>query len=143
MDVGRLQEGQTAEVTLDALPDITLTGTVERIAPAATLEGGVVYYEVEIALAPSDAPIRADMTANATIVIEELDDVLLIPTWAIRVDKDTGQTYVQRKTAGGTERVDVEIGVRYEGLAEVRSGLAEGDEVVWVEEPPTFRLRRR
>ena len=143
MDIGQLKEGQTAEVTLDALPDLTLTGTVERVAPAATLEGGVVYYEVEIALDPTTAPIRADMTANATIIIEELDDVLLIPTWAVRVDKDTGQTYVQRRTAAGLERVNVEIGVRYEGQAEVRSGLSEGDVVVLVEESPTFRFRRR
>ncbi len=134
MDVGQLEEGQTAEVTLDALPDLTLTGTVERVAPAATLEGGVVYYEVEIALDPTTAPIRADMTANATIIIEELNDVLLIPTWAVRVDKDTGQTYVQRRTAAGLERVDVEIGVQHDGLAEVRSGLSEGDVVVLVEE---------
>ncbi|HHN94246.1 MAG TPA: efflux RND transporter periplasmic adaptor subunit [Anaerolineae bacterium] len=143
MDIGQLKEGQTAEVTLDALPDLTLTGTVERVAPAATLEGGVVYYEVEIALDPTTAPIRADMTANATIVVEELDDVLLIPTWAVRVDKDTGQTYVQRRTAAGVERVNVEIGVRYEGQVEVRSGLSEGDVVVLVEESPTFRFRRR
>jgi multidrug efflux pump subunit AcrA (membrane-fusion protein) len=68
--------------------------------------------------------------------------VLKIPTWVVRVDRDTGQTYVQRQ--GGdirgddVERVDVELGVRYGGFAQVLDGLAEGDEVVWVPESTPF-----
>ena len=147
MDVGRLAEGQAVEVTLDAFPDATITGTVERIAPAATLEAGVVYYDVIIGLAPTDAAIRADMTANVTIVVEELTGVLMIPTWVVHVDRSTGQTYVHRQvgdagrsgqslteTTGNTERVDVELGVRYEGVAQVLDGLSEGDVAVWVQE---------
>lgn len=136
MDVGRLVEGQAAEVTLDALPDAAITGTVERIAPAATFEGGVVYYEVAIELASTDVPIRADMTANATIVVEELADVLTISTWIVRVDRTTGQTYVDRRAGDTIERVDVELGVRHEGVAQVLSGLSEGDVAVWVESTP-------
>jgi HlyD family secretion protein len=144
IDVGQLAEGQTAEVTLDALPGTVTTGTVERIAPAATLEGGVVYYDVIIELAPTDAPIRADMTANAMILIEELTDVLMIPTWVVRVDRRTGQTYVHRQVgaaggvAGEVERVDVALGVRHEGVAQVLSGLSEGDRVVWVQDAAPF-----
>jgi HlyD family secretion protein len=134
MDVGRLAEGQVAQVTLDAFPDIAITSTVERIAPAATFEGGVVYYDVLIRLAPTGAPIRADMTANATIVVEELTDVLKVPTWVVRVDRSTGQTYVHRQVGGDVERVDVTVGVRHEGVAQVLEGLSEGDEVVWVQD---------
>jgi HlyD family secretion protein len=140
VDVGRLAEGQTAQVTLDALPDATIVGTVERIAPAAMVQGGVVDYEVIIALAPADAPIRTGMTANATIVTEELTDVLTIPTWVVRVDRSTGQTYVQRRAGTTLERVDVQVGVRYEGVAQVLGGLAEGDEVVWVPESQPFNM---
>jgi len=133
MDVGRLAVGQTVQVALDALPDAEISGTVERIAPAATLEGGVVYYEVVVGLEPADVAIRTDMTANATIVVEELADVLTIPTWIVRVDSGTGQTYVNWQVGEEVERVDVELGVRYEGIAQVLDGLAEGDVVVWVE----------
>ncbi|MBL7063794.1 MAG: efflux RND transporter periplasmic adaptor subunit [Anaerolineae bacterium] len=133
MDVGRLTEGQTAQVTLDALPDIVITGTIEYIAPAATLEGGVVYYDVIIGLAPTDGLIRVDMTANATIIVEELADVLVIPTWVVRVDRSAGQTYVDRQVGEHIERVDVELGVRHEGVVHVLGGLSEGDVVVWVE----------
>jgi HlyD family secretion protein len=134
IDVGRLVEGQAAEVTLDALPDVTLTGGVERIAPAATFEGGVVYYDVVIELDPTDVPVRADMTASATIVVDELPDVLMIPTWVVRVDQDTGQTYVDRQAGDDVERVDVKLGVRYEGVAQVLDGLAEADVLVWVDD---------
>jgi HlyD family secretion protein len=133
LDVGRLSAGQTAQITVEAFPNATLDGTVESIAPAATFEGSVVYYDVTIALAPTDVPIRADMTASATIVVEELSDVLLIPTWVVRVDRTTGQTYVDKQVGGQTERVDVTLGVRYEGFAEVIDGLREGDVVVWLQ----------
>jgi HlyD family secretion protein len=132
IDVGQLWEGQTAEVTLEAFPDVVVDGTVERIAPAATFEGGVVYYDVVIGLAPTDVPIRADMTVNATIVVDELSDVLMVPTWVVRVDRDTGQTYVERKVGDEIERVGVALGVRHAGFAQVLSELSEGDEVVWV-----------
>jgi len=136
MDVGRLVEGQAAQVTLDSLPDVIIPGTVERIAPAATFEGGVVYYDVVIELASVDAPIRADMTASATIVIEELTDVLTIPTWVVRVERTTGRTYVHRQVGDDVEQVEVDLGVRYEGVAQVLNGLSEADVVVWVEDAP-------
>lgn len=138
MDVGRLAEGQEAVVTLDALPDVEIAGAVKRIAPAATFEGGVVYYQVTIELASTDAPVRADMTANATIVVEELTDVLKIPTWVVRIDDDTGQAYVHRKVGETIERVSVTLGVRYAGVAQVLDGLSEGDVVVWVETSDVF-----
>jgi HlyD family secretion protein len=134
LDVGKLSEGQAAEITVEAFPNATLDGTVASIAPAATIaQGSVVYYDVTITLSPTDIPIRADMTANATIVVEELADVLLIPTWVVRVDRTTGQTYVDKQVGDHTERVDVTLGVRYEGFAEVSEGLREGDVVVWIQ----------
>jgi HlyD family secretion protein len=137
IDVGRLVAGQGAEVTVEAFPGETLAGTVKTIAPAATFEGGVVYYDVRVDLEPTDAPIRADMTANATVVVDELEDVLLLPTWVVRVDTTTGQTYVDRLEGNETQRVDVTLGVRFEGTVEVIAGLEQGDVVVWV---PTRRF---
>jgi HlyD family secretion protein len=140
IDVGKLAAGQTVDVTLDALPRVHLLGTVERIASVATLEGGVVYYDVQVALAPSDAMVRVDMSATATVTVEELVDVLKIPTWIVRVDRATGQTYVHRQRGDSAERVDVDLGLRYEGVAQVLSGLSERDTLVWVEESLPFGL---
>ena len=134
IDVGQLVEGQAVQVTLDALPGVELTGTVERIAPDATTQGGVVYYDVIVELDSTDAPIRADMTANATVVVEELADVLMVPTWVVRIDRDTGQTYVQRQVGEQTERVDIQLGVRSNSVVQVLSGLEEGDVLVLIQE---------
>ena len=134
IDVAQLEEGQTVQVTLDALPGVDLTGVVERIAPDATAQGGIVHYDVVIELTCADAPIRADMTANATIVVEELVDVLTVPTWVVRVDRDTGQHYVYRQEGERTERVNVELGVRGNGTVQVLSGLEEDDVLVLVQE---------
>lgn len=134
MDVAQLEEGQSVHVDLDALPDVDITGTIERIAPDAITQGGVVYYDVVIELAFADVPIRADMTANATIVVEELTDVLKVPTWVVRVDRDTGQNYVYRQEGERTERVDVALGRRGNGTVQVLSGLEEGDVLVLIQE---------
>lgn len=131
MDVARLRIGLPAEVTLDALPDVTLTGRVERIGPAATTVEGAVAYPVIIVLDPTDAPVRVGMSANVTIRVEELTDQLLIPNWVVRIDQTTGQTYVYRRTPDGNlERVNVRLGVRYEGYSQVLEGLNEGDVLV-------------
>jgi multidrug efflux pump subunit AcrA (membrane-fusion protein) len=76
------------------------------------------------------------MTANATVVVEELADVLTIPTWVVRVDRATGETYVDRQAGDEPERVDVRLGVRYEGQVQVLDGLAEGDVVVLLPDEP-------
>ena len=133
--MARLEVGLPAEITVDALPDLTLTGRVERIGPAATLEEGAVAYPVVIGLDPTDAPLRAGMSATAVILVEELTDQLIIPNWVVRSDPTTGRPYVYRQAADGSlERVEVRLGVRYEGHSQVLEGLEEGDVLVVVRE---------
>lgn len=135
IDVVELTIGQQVDVVLDAFPDVTLTGVVARIAPTAHLEGGVTYYDAVIDLERGDVAIRADMTATASMLIEELPDVLTIPTSIVQLDQITGQPYVYRQVEPGEyQRVDVSLGVLHEGRVEVLDGLAEGETVYWVEE---------
>ncbi|MFW6082657.1 MAG: efflux RND transporter periplasmic adaptor subunit [Chloroflexota bacterium] len=138
LDVSHVRPGQDVEVKVEALPEAAVTGTVERINPIASLRSGVVAYDVVIALQSTDYPLRADMTANVTVVVEELADVLKIPTWALSVDRDTGETYVHRRTGDEIERVSVALGIRQDGIAQVVSGLSAGDEVVQLDENASF-----
>jgi len=131
VDIGQIELGLPVDVTVEALPEATITGRVERIATVATIEGGVVYYDVTVALDPTDVPIRADMSASARIVVSELNDVLMVPTWVIRVDRNTGQTYVDVPAGETIERVDVTLGARHEGYVAVLAGLEEGDVAVY------------
>jgi len=161
IDVAEITEGQPVEVTLDALPDVVLNGTVERIAPAAAglapmgiggaasmgatglglaslsagmASPGAVSYDTTITLDETDAPMRAGMSVSAIVMVREMTDVLLIPTWVVRIDRDTGQTYVQRRAGEQTKRVDIQLGVRGNGVVQVLSGLEEGDVVVLIQE---------
>jgi len=82
--IATVKPGQAVELTLDAVPGITLTGTVERIDPAGTVSQGVVNYNVRVNLDPTAVPVRLDMTANASILGERHENVLAVPATAIR-----------------------------------------------------------
>jgi HlyD family secretion protein len=126
-DVAKLAVGQPASVAADALPGVTLTGTVERIAPTATVAGGVVNYAVRIVLAPTDAALRVGMSATADIVVAQAEGVLLVPNWAIRRDRRTGQAYASLRVGGELVEVEIETGLRGEAYTEVTRGVKEGD----------------
>lgn len=82
--IATVQPGQSVELTLDAAPGVTLTGKVERIDPSGTVSQGVVNYNVRVNLDPIDAPVRLDMTANASILGERHENVLAVPATAVR-----------------------------------------------------------
>ncbi|MBI3177763.1 MAG: efflux transporter periplasmic adaptor subunit, partial [Chloroflexi bacterium] len=125
----RIARGQLLTVTLDALPGETFSGTVDRVAPTATVNGGVVSYAVRLVLEPVDAPLRSGMSATADIVVAEAKGVVLVPNWAIRRDRDTGQVLVSLLKDGKLVEVPVTLGLRNESLSEVKSGVIAGDVV--------------
>ncbi len=130
IDVGRLKVGQPVSITIEALPDKVITGQVDQIAPVATVEGAVVSYKVTIGLNPTDLPLLAGMSANISIVTESRSDVLLVPNWAIRIDRATGKSYVNLKQGNAIREVEIVTGARSENDSEVIEGLSEGDIVV-------------
>ncbi len=142
IDIGRVTVGQPVTITLDALPDETLSGGVDEIAQTAQLDSGVVTYRVTIYLAPTDAPLRTGMTTNVDIVTERHDEVLLVPNRFIRIERTTGQAFVDRAAGGQIQPIEIQIGLRDEVSSEVLAGLDEGDVVVLVKESSREQLRR-
>ncbi|MGD8736640.1 MAG: efflux RND transporter periplasmic adaptor subunit, partial [Anaerolineae bacterium] len=141
IDIGRVAEGQAVTITLDALPDETLSGYVDHIADTAQLDTGVVTYAVTIRLNPTTAPLRVGMTTNVDIVTEERDDVLLVPNRFIRIDRTTGQAFVERAQGDQVQPIEIQIGLRDETSSEVLAGLEEGDTVVLVQQSSQEQLR--
>jgi HlyD family secretion protein len=129
-DIGWIEIGQEVKIAFDAFADRELTGRVLAIAPLASVDLGIVYYRVTIQSQETDLPLRAGMTANTEIVREQREDVLLVPNLAIALDARTGRKYVDRHTATGIERVEIETGLTTALYSEVLSGLQEGDPVV-------------
>jgi len=86
-----VKPGQKVQLTLDALPGITLTGQVAGSDPAGTISQGVVNYNVHVNLDPTNVPVRLDMTANASIIAATRENVLAVPNAAIRTGGFGGQ----------------------------------------------------
>lgn len=142
IDIDRIELDQDVNITLDALPETDVPGTVTDIAPTAVGSGaGVVTYLVTINITAQDVALRPGMTANASIVVEEMSDVLVVPNWAIRLDRETGQAFVNRLAPDGTlDEVVVETGLRNDQVSQIASGLQEGDVVVVTDEREVFSL---
>jgi HlyD family secretion protein len=129
VDIGAIEAGQPATITLESWPDAVFTGEVLAIAPGAAA-GTTVTYEVRLSLPESDLPVRVGMTANASLVIYSAQDVLLIPNRAITVDRENNRYTVNRAAAGGYEEVEIAVGMRNGDYTQVLSGLSEGDELL-------------
>ncbi|MBZ0290872.1 MAG: HlyD family efflux transporter periplasmic adaptor subunit [Anaerolineae bacterium] len=130
-DIVKLQVGQKVNLKLDALPDADITGVVTRVAVTPVRSGQLVTYTVRVTLDPTTERLRVGMTATATIVVNELQDVPTIPNRFIRIDRATQQAYVTiRRTDGGFEEIPVVLGVRSETDSQVVSGIAAGQQVV-------------
>ncbi len=103
--IAGVKPGQETQLTLDSMPGITLTGQVTSIDPAGTISQGVVNYNVRINLDQTTAPVRIDMTANASIVEATHDNVLAVPNAAIRTGGFGGGN-----RQGGQAGVNVQVG---------------------------------
>lgn len=140
IDIDQIALGQKVDVTLDALQDRIVKGSIAEIAPTSASAGGVVTYLVTINIEAGEGlTLRPGMSANASIVVEEVDDVLIVPNWAVRLDRETGNAFVNRKMSNDAiEEVVIETGLRNEQFSEVVSGLKSGDIVVVTSEREAF-----
>jgi HlyD family secretion protein len=128
VDVNQLRTGQQVEITLDALTDVTLQGTVTQIAPAGLLSSGVVNYPVTVALAKTAEGVKTGMTANLSIIVDQRDDVLMVPNRAVRTVNR--QKVVTLWTNGQQIQTPVQTGLNNDTMTEITSGVNEGDVVV-------------
>jgi HlyD family secretion protein len=144
VDLGRIEEGMPALITIDAYRGKELTGRVERIAPAGSIDdNGIVTFEVRIMVEDPEGLLRPDMTADARLVIARRDDALVLPQSALR--RASGGTWnVQRVLGEGeaqdVETVEVQVGLSDGLKTEVVDGLSEGDRVL--AQPASPRGRR-
>lgn len=130
-DVVAVAPGQPAALAFDALPESRVTGTVTRIAPTPTRIGQVVTYTTRVTLDPTLEPVRTGMNATATVVVNQLEDVLLLRNRFIRIDRSTQEAFVTiQRPDGRFEEVRVELGLRNDTHSQIVSGLTAGQRVV-------------
>ncbi|MBI4282530.1 MAG: efflux RND transporter periplasmic adaptor subunit [Chloroflexi bacterium] len=129
IDVLSVRLGDRADVTMDALPGQVLQGTVSTIASAAQSQQGVVSYPISIQLqVPQGVQLREGLSATASIIIREENNVLRVPLQALYGTFD--KPVVKVMNSGRTEDRPVVLGNSDDYWVAVRQGLAEGEQVV-------------
>lgn len=128
VDIAKVKLGQSAQITLDALPGKTYNAKITAIGPVATITQGVVNYPVTAVVSNNDNAIKPGMTANLAITVEQRDNVLLIPARAIRTQGNQKTVTVLHK--GLSITVPVTVGLTNDQSAEITGGLIEGDQVI-------------
>ncbi len=134
IDVGKLEEGMTAELKIGAIPDEKILGTLMRISPKAKQQENATLFDVEIEITQRGKKIiRAGYSANAELVINKAENTLFIPERLVEFNEE--KTYVEVMGDNGEIiKREVEIGLSDGINVEIKKGLAEGEEVV--ERPP-------
>jgi HlyD family secretion protein len=139
-EIGKVAAGQKVNVVLDAFSTITLTGVVDSVGLVGTTTQGIVYYNVRINLDKTDLPVKPTMTASISIIAQHKENVLLVPSRAVK--RDTQGTYVNIETPTGSQRVNVTIGISNGTITEIVDGLKVGDRVYLSAPPATTTTNR-
>ncbi|MDD5050692.1 MAG: HlyD family efflux transporter periplasmic adaptor subunit [Candidatus Pacebacteria bacterium] len=144
VDVARIKDGQKVMLTFDAIDGLTISGEVVETDLVGTVTQGVVNYNVKIAFDTEDDRVKAGMSANAAIITDVIQDVLIVPNSAVKTQGNTHYvemfttpiTSASADTAQGITSATlpsqqvVEIGTSNDTQTEITSGLKEGDQIV-------------
>ncbi len=131
-DIGKVYLGQPARIKVESFKDKTFNGVVTKISPMGVEKDNVTTFEVRVSINNPGGELKAEMTANAEIILEEHKNVLQIPEGAIVYDKDK-KASVEIPDSGakdGKKKIAVNIGISNGAKTELLSGLKEGDQVV-------------
>ncbi|NKI25583.1 efflux RND transporter periplasmic adaptor subunit [Arenibacter sp. 6A1] len=138
-EVGKLAIGMPLKISLGAIQDKSFDANLRFIAPKGIEEAGAVQFKIEgDVTVEDDFLIRAGYSANASLVLEKKDDVLVIPEALLQFDKKTDDPYVEIEIGDQKfERKDIEIGISDGVNVEIVSGLTKSDKVkVWNKTEP-------
>jgi len=131
-DISKVYLGQRARIVVESLKDKKFEGKVTKISPMGVEKDNVTTFEVKVSIQNPTGELKANMTANAEIILEEKLNVLQIPEAAVVYDKDR-HTFVETPAAGsktGKEKLAVKLGISNGVKTELISGLKEGQQVV-------------
>lgn len=131
-DIGVVTLGLPARITTETFKDKVFQGRVTQISPMGVEKDNVTTFEVEVSIDNPGGELKANMTANAEIILEEHEQALVVPEAAIRYDEQRN-AYVEVADPGadkGRRRVPVKIGIGNGTKTEITSGLKAGEKVV-------------
>jgi HlyD family secretion protein len=132
VDIGRVRLGQSARISVETFKDKKFEGKVTQISPIGAEKDNVTTFEVKVSIDNPGNELKANMTANAEIVLEEFPGSLIVPEAAISYDAQRNPT-VEVADPGaktGRRKVAIKTGVGNGTKTQVKSGLKQGDKVI-------------
>ena len=131
-DISKVYLGQPARIKVESYKDKTFNGKVTKISPLGVEKDNVTTFEVRVSVTNDKGDLKAAMTANAEIILEEHKGTLIIPEGAILYDKDKNASVEvpDPHAKEGKRKVAVKVGVSNGAKTEVLSGLKEGDQII-------------
>jgi len=126
-DAARVAVGQPVTLSFDALPNVTLSGKVATIGPAATVQQNVVTYPVQVQFDPGTTPIKVGMSATADIQVQQINHAILVPSRAVQTSGTTKIVTVLQGTQRIPVAVQVDTGPTSNGETQITGCVATGD----------------
>lgn len=131
-DIGKVFIGQMARIVVESFRDRKFEGKVYKISPLGVEKENVTTFEVQVSIANPGRELKANMSANAEVILEERPGVLLIPEAAVIYDKQRKASVEipDAATEKGRRKVDVQLGISNGVKTELLAGLKEGQKVI-------------
>jgi HlyD family secretion protein len=131
-DIGRVRLGQEARIRVETFRDKVFTGRVTQISPMGVEKDNVTSFEVKVSIDNPGKELKANMTANAEIVLEEHPNALILPEAAVNYDagKHPFVSLIDPGANDGRRRVPVKLGVGNGTKIQILDGLKVGDRVI-------------
>jgi HlyD family secretion protein len=131
-DIAHVYMNQPARIKVESFRERVFNGKVTKIAPLGVEKDNVTTFEVRVSIDNPGGELKANMTANAEILLDEHKNVLSVPENAVSYDnqKNAFVEIPDRNQKEGFRKVQVKVGLSNGSVTEVASGLKEGDPVV-------------
>lgn len=131
-DISKVYMNQPARIKVESYKDRTFEGKVTKISPMGVEKDNVTTFEVRVSIDNTKGDLKAMMTANAEIILDEHKAVLIVPEGSIIYDKDRNASIEvpDAKAKDGRKKVAVKLGISNGSKTELISGLKEGEQVV-------------
>jgi HlyD family secretion protein len=137
-DIALIEEGQSVFITLDAYPNSPKAGKVRKVFPITEVVQNVTYIHVQVEIDPADVDerLRPGMNATCEFLVEEVQNVLTVPSEAVKdVGDQTEVTVIKNMKEPlweetNQEKRKVEVGLRGDEKTEIKEGLKQGENVV-------------
>src|SRR5215469_4739632 len=131
-DIGKVYLGQAARIVVESFKDKKFIGKVTRISPFGKEKDNVTTFEVRVSISNPTGELKANMSANAEILLEEKKNVLMVPEASLIYDKDRKASVEipDPRAENGKKKVPVQLGISNGVKTEITAGLSEKQQVV-------------